>query len=104
MMNNIDDYQNLIALLEQALKFYADERNYNGYIGTIAPIDSDEHGSQARFALSKIEEIKKINKQIQEDYVKITESYVDDDEVKGENLLKTLNDLKNTITNGDNNI
>jgi hypothetical protein len=29
-MNNIEDYQNLIALLEQALKFYADEKNWLG--------------------------------------------------------------------------
>jgi hypothetical protein len=74
-MNNIEDYQNLVALLEQALKFYANENNYmpttlNASLFAEVHLD---HGSQARFALSKIKEINDLNDKIQDDYKKIVE-------------------------------
>jgi hypothetical protein len=59
-MNSIEEYQNLVGLLQEALKFYANKENYkasrpvNGEI--YSSIEMDE-GSQARFALSKSKEM-----------------------------------------------
>jgi hypothetical protein len=64
-MNSPEEYENLIALLEKALEFYADPKNYEG---TVAMIDHDEYGSQARFALSKSKEMVDNAHKMQEDY------------------------------------
>jgi hypothetical protein len=77
-LNSIEERDSLIQLMREALKFYADQRNYNGPMGNIAPIDSDEHGSQARFALAKVKELIDQNQKIQDDYDKLimeTENY-----------------------------
>ena len=96
-MNSIEEYQNLVALLEQALKFYAYEDNYiENKDKSLINIDK---GSQARFALNKIKEINEINQEIQKDYIKIIATYKEDMNVKGEDLINTLNKLKNDINN-----
>ena len=61
-MNNLEDYQNLIEVLKHALMFYANEKNY---IGNPAMINVDQQGSQARFALKKIQEAEKFQKEFE---------------------------------------
>jgi hypothetical protein len=70
-MNSIEELQSLVNLMQEALKFYADERNYDGPMGNIAPIDLDEHGSQARFVLNKVKELNEQNQKIQDEYDKL---------------------------------
>jgi hypothetical protein len=70
-INTIEELQNLVELMQQALKFYADARNYEGPMQTIAPIDLDEHGSQARFALDLAKKLADKNQKMQEDYDKL---------------------------------
>lgn len=70
-MNSPEEYENMIALLEKALEFYADKTNYSSYMGNPSNIDLDEQGSQARFALSKSKELAETNRKMQEDYDKI---------------------------------
>jgi len=98
----IEENYNLVNLLKTTLEFYADERNYIGPMGNIAPIDLDEHGFQARFALEKVKELEEQNKKMLEDYDKILAGYeqlqalqsnVDPEELI--KALKLLNDDKN---------
>ena len=70
-MNSIEEYQNLVNLLKTTLEFYADQRNYAGYMGNPASIDLDEHGSQARFVLAKVKELEELNQKMQDDYDKL---------------------------------
>lgn len=99
MKKNIEEYQSLVELLKQALKFYANPSNYIGAMGTIAPIDSDEHGSQARFALEKIEELEKINKNIENDYDRIVNNVLKSFENNQDNLdsQKIINSIKDLL-------
>ena len=75
-MNSLEDYQNLVELLRRALLFYANDDNYINIAkympGFETYVDTD-HGSQARFALSKIEEINDL-------YDKMLEEYTEDNE------------------------
>ena len=57
--------------LDERGEFYADVRNYEGPMGTIAPIDLDEHGSQARFALDLTKKLSDQNQKMQDDYDKL---------------------------------
>lgn len=93
MKISIEQYENLVALLKKALEFYADKRNYNSVMGTIAPIDSDEQGSQARFALKKIEELEEINKNIEDELLKKYGSSTDDD-IDYTNFTEIINQFK----------
>jgi type III secretory pathway component EscR len=100
-MNSIEEYQNLVELLKIALEFYADKNNYHNAMGNPAMIDFDEHGSQARFALSKIKELEKINQEIENDYNKYIDKYVDDVE-NNLNFNNIINSMK-SVENGENN-
>lgn len=93
-MSSPEEYENLIALLEKALEFYANKTNYDNYMGNPSNIDLDEHGSQARFALSKSKEMTENARKMQEDYdrlmaagemIQATEETIDPEE-----LIKTL--------------
>jgi hypothetical protein len=92
-MNSIEEYQNLVNLLKTTLEFYADERNYAGYMGNPASIDLDEHGSQARFVLAKVKELEELNQKMQDDYDRITAGYeqlqASDDVADIKELMKT---------------
>jgi hypothetical protein len=76
-MNSIEELQNLVELMQQALKFYADKNNYiptsvkNSLSDRYLTYIEVDEGSQARFAIEKIEELKKINQKMQNDYDKI---------------------------------
>ncbi len=100
MMNSIEDYQSLIELLKNVLEFYANSSNYACHMGNPSSIDLDENGSQARFALAKIEEMKTNNQKILDDYVNFSEKMLDGVENKISNgdldtqeLLKTIKNL-----------
>jgi len=101
-MNNIEEYQNLIELLKKALEFYADTNNYHGAMGTVAMIDLDEHGSQARFALNKIKEMTDTKDKMEADFVKNMGEAIENNE-STDNMLKIIEEFKN-LGNADNNI
>jgi DNA-directed RNA polymerase subunit L len=69
MTYNIEDYQNLVELLRQALLYYADKKHYdvshnvNGELYSSIELDS---GIQARFALSRLEEFNKLIDEVKE--------------------------------------
>jgi hypothetical protein len=64
---NSEQYENLIEFLKQALSFYANKENYLFYKDKDAPIALDE-GSQARFALKRVQEILDENQKMKDDY------------------------------------
>lgn len=96
-MNNIDDYKNLIEVLKQALIFYANKNNYfTEKNAPITMIDLDEHGSQARFALSKIVEIEELYKKMNDEYIEnINQEF--DEKMTNEDFLKVLEKVKNNL-------
>lgn len=105
MMMNSGDYQNLIVLLKQALEFYANEKNYyfdetNYGDKSMVVIDN---GTQARFALEKIEEMNQFYEGINTEYLDDLKKKVDDikdDDIEGlMDTMKELKNLKNIITN-----
>jgi len=72
-MNNPEEYENLIALLEKALEFYANKENYKNRpfgIELVSSVEMDE-GSQARFALEQSKILIEVNRKLQEDYNKL---------------------------------
>jgi len=103
-MNSTQDYENLIELLKIALEFYAnkknyDKTNYSESRGNISSIDLDEYGSQARFALNKIKEIREINEKLVKDYSAEIEAVQN----KGEQeIINTIGILKK-MSNDNNN-
>ena len=92
---------NLIELLRQALLFYANERNYEDVnkLDVTSPIEADEFGSQARFALAKIREFTESKEKLEADYMKNMNAAIENSE-SPENLLKIIEGFKN-IANGD---
>ena len=115
-MNNIEDYQNLVELLKQALLFYGNENNYpkticitgddNTNIGNgLSRIEIDK-GSQARFALTKIDEINTINQKMLDDYVNIsekmlsnTENRIENNNIEVQEILKSIKELNGQDNN-----
>jgi hypothetical protein len=81
MNDNVEKLINTIELLKQALKFYADKRNYevnrplNNELFSYVEMDS---GSQARFALDKCKELDDINQKIQDDYSRLSNELLDE--------------------------
>ena len=71
-MNNIEELLNQIELLKQALLFYGDEKNYENEVryeeSSLIYVDN---GSQARFALKKVQETLDQNQKLQDDYNKV---------------------------------
>jgi len=96
-MNKEDDV-NLVALLKEALKFYANEENYLFYKDKDALVAIDE-GSQARFALKKLDELTEVLNNVDNDYDKIMTNAIQSGE-SSENVFKIMDDLNN-IANGD---
>jgi len=93
-MMNPEQYENLIALLEEALKFYSNKENYLFYTNKDAPIVLDE-GSQARFALLKVQETLDADKKLQEDYNRVISETIEAIETTPIDLTSTINSLKN---------
>jgi hypothetical protein len=75
-MNSIEERDNLIQLMQEALKFYADQNNYtpktkndlgDRYL-TMVEVDG---GSQAQFAIDQAKQLIEQNQKIQDDYDKL---------------------------------
>ena len=90
---NIEEYKNIIELLNQALKFYADTNNYNvnrkisDEIFSAIQMDS---GSQARFALERVKIFNDTKEKTENDYNAIIESVKN---LSEEEQLKKLKEL-----------
>lgn len=69
---SIEEYQNLVSLLKQALLFYADKKNYNNDEFKSPKIIID-NGSQAEFALNKINELEQMYLDTMKEYKSISE-------------------------------
>jgi hypothetical protein len=92
-MNSIEEYQNLVNLLKEALKFYADENNYmpitlNGSL--FAPVHLD-HGSQAQFALKQAEDLTIQIQKMQDEYDKLIAGY---DQLQASGDIADIDKLK----------
>jgi hypothetical protein len=109
-LNSIEERDNLIALLQESLKFYAKKENYSGNkniisccSGTSASYVEIDEGSQARFALEKAEQMIKLNQKMQNDYDNIISGYeqlqaneeIADSIKLQENLLNTFKTIGN---------
>lgn len=93
MKISIEQYENLVALLKKALEFYANQSNYySGNEFKLSLILKDD-GSQARFALKKIEELEEINKNIEDELLKKYGSSTDDD-FDSHDFSKIINEFK----------
>lgn len=95
-MMNSEQYENLIELLKQALNFYADKETYLFYENKDAPIIIDE-GSQARFALQKVQETLDADKKLQEDYNRVigeTISAIENNPINLGNMITTLKNIE----------
>ena len=99
-MNN-EQYENLILLMKEALKFYAHKGNYSGGMGSIAPIDSDEYGSQARFALKRVQETLDADRKLQEDYERVISDTINAIENNPINLGDVITTFKNIEDDSD---
>lgn len=97
MNNNIEDYQNLVELLKQALMYYANERVYDTGDGKKPPSIMNDGGFQAKFALSKIDEIESIYNEMEMDYMKNEIGENQDDDIN--NMFEIIKNLKK-INNG----
>ena len=94
-MNNIDDYKNLVELLKQALLFYAEKTNYTVDIYRLSNI-AVNYGSQARFALDKINEIENTYNNL-DDYVEKTIKDAIDSDLSFDDLMSKINKIRNNI-------
>ena len=97
MTNSIEEKDNLIALLQEALKFYANKNNYiqkaGGYNELTSRIELDG-GSQAQFALNKVKELAEQNQKIQDEY----------DKLVTEGLLTNMEDIEQILKDNDKDI
>lgn len=101
MTNSIDDYKNLVVLLEQALKFYANESNYAPAIpkGTTVSLILLDQGSQARFALDKIKDFNEMYQKVEDEYLKSFASEKTEIDDNDDDFLKIIKQFKN-MTDG----
>jgi type I restriction-modification system DNA methylase subunit len=105
-MNSIEEYQNLVGLLQEALKFYAKKNNYvqkaGGYNELTSRIELDA-GSQARFALKQAEDLTIQIQKMQEDYDKLIAAsemlQATDDMADPQELMKKFKVLGNENKN-----
>lgn len=99
-----EEYENQISLLKEALKFYADKKNYRDYPEGIPldgkqfpPIEIDK-GHQARFALEQLNVVEVANKKLKDDYDKIigdTIKAIENHPFDLTDAIKNLKDLDN---------
>lgn len=100
LMNN-EQYENLIALLKEALKFYANKENYLFHKDKDAPIALDE-GSQARFALKKVQETLDADKKLQDDYNRViseTIGAIENNPIDLSSMIKTIKNIEEDDAN-----
>jgi multidrug efflux pump subunit AcrB len=105
-MSSIEENQNALELLKQALMFYANSDNYkqtqpvsNNY-ELFSMIEMD-NGSQARFALEQLEKIQTITQNAEEEFVKEVTSAIEDG-VETDNVLNLIEQYKEKLENDSN--
>jgi len=98
-MKNYEELINEIELLKQALLFYGDKENYLFYKHKDAPIALDE-GSQARFALQRLQETLDQNQEMQDEYIKEIQEKIEAN-TPPEGVLRLIEELKKTNEDGD---
>lgn len=101
-MMNSEQYENLISLMKEALKFYANSDNYYPSAEFELSLMLKDSGSQARFALNKIQETLDTNKKLQEDYNKVMSDTINAIENNPINLGDMITTLK--YIEDDNNV
>jgi DNA-directed RNA polymerase subunit L len=104
-MNSIEEYKNVVELLKQALKFYAETGNYDAKHPVNSVLFSQiemDNGAQARFALDKLEELEKLSQNLEDEFVKNVTKAIDSNEPI-DNVLKMIEDFKN-LTSEDSNV
>ena len=93
----LEELLNKITFLSKALEFYSSKKSYACHQGGPSPIDIDR-GHQARFALEQIEEIKKFNQNLMNEFKENIESMKNDEEdvdfEELERVTKVLHKLK----------
>jgi len=99
-LNAIEEYQNLVELLKQALKFYGNNVNYH----KTSPDDNTvliqkDHGYQARFALDKIDEAQKSSEKTLADYEAELKDFESGETYK---KMKSISDILNNNRNDSN--
>jgi len=103
-LNNIKEDKNVIELLKEALKFYADENNYvdnhSVHYELFSLIEMDK-GSQARFALKITKELSERNQKIEEDFVKNLKTSIVNYETP-EYMLKIIEEFRKININDKN--
>lgn len=87
-----EQYENMVALLKEALDFYGDEHNYDQPTGNTALIVMDR-GSQARFALEKIKEFTEATDKMEVEFVKNMVDAIENDD-SPENVMKIIENYK----------
>ena len=93
-MKNIENYENLIEVLKQALLFYNDKNNYIedkptiNHDGFTSMIEIDG-GTQAKFALGQIDQIRGAHEEL--------ESNWEDALIKNTELIDSLKDQKSIL-------
>lgn len=94
---DIDQANNIIELMKQALKFYADGASYSKRTGYASPIQLDG-GSQAKFALMTAEDLTSgayFNEEFLEKYI----TTVDSIESTPEGMINLIKAIKNNNDN-----
>jgi hypothetical protein len=100
-MSNVEDYQNLVIVLKQALEFYANKDNYEVNVPQnnvlFAYIEMDK-GAQARFAFEKIQELENNQKNLEQQFVAdITKAIENNEET--DNVLNLIEEYRKTTEN-----
>jgi len=105
-MNSIEECKNVIELLKQALKFYAEKSNYdvkhpvNSVLFSQIEMDC---GAQARFALEKTLELENLSKNLEDEFVKNVTNAIETGQ-ETDKILNMIEEFKNLAQNEDNNI
>lgn len=92
-MNN-EQYENLISLMKEALKFYANSDNY--YPSAEFELSSmlKDSGSQARFALKKCDDLEKQLQEMVDDFEKELLNMDNDEDIDSNLVNQILKDMK----------
>jgi len=93
---NSEQYENLISLMKEALKFYANIDNYKqqNEFELFKKIEIDG-GSQARFALKRVQEILDENQKMKDDYNRIIGETINAIENHPIDLTDIIKSMKN---------
>ena len=95
-MKEIEEDQNQIELLRQALLFYADKKNYENEVryeeSSLIYVDN---GNQARFALKRVQEIQDEIQKLQNDYNNVIGDTVNAIENHPFDLKEMIKTIKN---------